>query len=495
MGKKRTYLAVDLGASSGRVMAGEFDGERIHLREVHRFANRPLVLPDGLHWNLPQLYQEILDGTARAVREADGDSPVSIGVDTWGVDYGLLDAGGGLLGLPFCYRDERTGEAMEAVHGVVPAEEIYARTGIQFMRFNTLYQLWVERETRGQALASASRLLMMPDLLNYWLSGEMTQEETNASTTQLLRAGGGEWDRELIDRLGLPDRLFGSLTRPGETLGRLRAELAEEVGWNDGRVVAVASHDTASAVAAVPATDANPAYLSSGTWSLLGAELTKPVVTPEAGADGITNEIGIGGTVRFLKNIGGLWLIQESCRQWEREGESWDFGELERLAAQAEPHRSRIDPDDERFASPGNMPLRIREYCREGGQPVPETPAQVARCIYESLALKYAVIWKRLCRHLPEPPGQLHLIGGGSRAGLLNQMTANALDLPVSAGVPEATSVGNLLAQMLADGSIDSHRQGREIVARSFPLECHDPQEHRAWEDARGRYAAMLEGR
>ncbi|MGF1451529.1 MAG: rhamnulokinase family protein [Opitutales bacterium] len=491
MKSPKTYLAVDLGAGSGRVLAAEFDGSRLRLNALNRFDNTPVVLPSGSHWNLSGLFLHILDGLREAATQF-GDAPVSVGVDTWGVDYGLLDASGHLLGLPYQYRDTRVDGMMDRVFKIIPQREIYDRTGLQFLPFNTIYQLFAEREARAPVLDAAQDLLFIPDLLSYWLSGERIQERTFASTSQLYHPQARDWDRALITALGLPQHLFRELTDPATRLGKLRDVVAEATGLRSLSVVTVAGHDTASAVAGVPSEDEPMAYLSSGTWSLMGLELPEPVINDQSFADGITNEIGIGHTVRFLKNICGLWLTQESRRYWQGQGSELSFARLEQLAAEAEPFRSFIDPDDARFAQAGRMPEKIADFCRESGQPVPEGHAQVMRCIYDSLALKYAHVWKRLCQHLPKPPARLHLIGGGSQDNLLNQCTANALGVPVLAGPVEATALGNVLAQMLADGAIGSLHEGRHIIADSFPTVTFRPQEAARWAEAYGRFAALL---
>ena len=490
MSQKKVYLAVDLGAGSGRVLAGEFDGSRIELRELNRFENTPVELPDGWHWNITSLYQNILNGLKIAAKEY-GDAAVSVGVDTWGVDYALLDKNGVMLGLPFQYRDSRTDGMMEAAYAKVPKKEIYEATGIQFMFFNSIFQLLSEVEAGGGAIDSAEDLLFIPDLLSYWLSGEKSQERSFVSTTQLYNPVKKDWDFELIEKLGLPKRLFKKISDSGMVLGELRESVRELTGFSSLKVVTVAGHDTASAVAAVPSRDKVPAYISSGTWSLMGLELPEPVISEQSFDDAFTNEIGVNGRVRFLKNICGLWLVQESRRFWQSKGENYEFGELAAMAGEAEPFRSLINPDDARFATAGRMPEKIREFCVETGQAAPETPGEIVRCINESLALRYADVWEKLRGHSDELPEVLHVVGGGCQDRLLNQFTANALGVTVKAGPVEATGLGNILAQMMADGAISSLAEGREIVANSFELETFEHVDDEVWALAREKFSTL----
>lgn len=493
MSQKKIYLAVDLGAGSGRVLAGEFDGSRIELRELNRFENTPVELPNGWHWNITSLYQNILDGLKIAAKEY-GDSAVSVGVDTWGVDYALIDKKGAVLGLPYQYRDSRTDGMMEAAYAKVPKKEIYDATGIQFMFFNSIFQLLSEVESGGGAIDQAEDILFMPDLLSYWLSGEKSQERSIVSTTQLYNPVKKDWDFQLIEKLGLPKRLFKSIKDPGVALGTLRPNLAELTGFKNLKVVTVAGHDTASAVAAVPSDSRVPAYISSGTWSLMGLELPEPVISEQSFNDAFTNEIGINNSVRFLKNICGLWLVQESRRFWLSKGENYEFADLAALAGEAEPFRSLIDPDDERFASAGQMPEKIQAFCRETGQEVPETPGAIVRCINESLAMRYAEVWGKLMAYTDDKPEVLHVVGGGCQDRLLNQFTANAIGVTVKAGPVEATGLGNILAQMLADGAISSLSEGRAIVAASVEVEDFEPVDDEVWALAREKFATITKG-
>lgn len=490
MSQKKVYLAVDLGAGSGRVLAGEFDGNRIELHELNRFDNTPVELPSGWHWNTPQLFLNILEGLKKAAVKY-GESTVSIGIDTWGVDYGLLDQDGRLLGLPYQYRDSRTNGIMEKTYAKVPKQEIYAGTGIQFMFFNTIFQLMAELESNSPALQHAEDLLFTPDLLGYWLTNRKAQERSIVSTSQLYNPKTCDWNFELIDKLGLPRKLFKTISDPGDVLGDLSQNVQEKTGLTGVKVITVGGHDTASAVAAVPSQFKTPAFLSSGTWSLMGLELPEPVISDQSFEDAFTNEIGVGGSVRFLKNICGLWLIQESKRYWSERGQDIPYSRMCTLAAEAEPFRSMIDPDAECFVAAGKMPEKIQQYCKESGQPVPETPGEIIRCIYESLALRYQQVWANLMKYIDEKPQSLHIVGGGCQDKMLNQFAANAIGVKVSACPVEATGLGNILAQMLADKEITNISEGRKIVLNSTPVETFEPTDAKLWASAREKFASL----
>ncbi|MEN8660898.1 MAG: rhamnulokinase [Lentimonas sp.] len=490
MNQKKIYLAVDLGAGSGRVLAGEFDGNRIELKELNRFDNTPVQLPSGWHWNITALYQSILEGLKKAA-EIYGDTVTSIGIDTWGVDYGLFDKDGRILGLPYQYRDSRTDGMMDVAFNKVPKQEIYDATGIQFMFFNSLFQLISEVETKNPALDLAEDLLFIPDLLGYWLTGQKTQERSFASTTQLYNPKIKNWDYDLIEKLGLPKKLFKTISDPGDVLGGLTDNVIEKTGLEGVKVITVAGHDTASAVAAVPSQAETPAFLSSGTWSLMGLELPEPVINQQSFDDAFTNEIGVNNTVRFLKNICGLWLIQESKRSWLAAGEDVPYGKMASLASEATPFRSLINPDDPRFIEAGRMPEKIQEFCHETGQPVPESKGEIIRCIYESLALRYATVWKKLMQYTEHKPKSLHIVGGGCQDKLLNQFAANAIGVNVSACPVEATGLGNILAQMLADGVISDLSEGRKIVLNSSLVEKYEPADQVPWAEAKKQFAAL----
>jgi len=488
MSQNKIYLAVDLGAGSGRVLAGEFDGNRIELHELNRFDNIGLQLPSGVHCNIPQLYQNVLEGL-RIAADKYGDSVVSIGIDTWGVDYGLFDKDGRLLGLPYNYRDSRTDGMMEKAFEQVSKEEIYKKTGVPSLFFNSLYQLLSEVESRSPALEHAEDLLFIPDLLGFWLTGNKVQERSFASTTQLYNPTKKDWDYELIEKLGLPKRLFKKITDPGTVLGGLNEKVAERTGLNDVNVITVAGHDTASAVAAVPSQAETPAYLSSGTWSLLGLELPSPMISEQSLADGFTNEIGVNNTVRFLNNICGLWLIQESKRYWRAGGEDVPYSKMASFAAEATPFRSLINPDDQRFVEADRMPEKIQAFCHETGQPIPETKGEIIRCIYESLALRYATVWEKLIRYTEHKPTMLHIVGGGCQDKLLNQFAANSIGVTVAACPVEATGLGNILVQMLANGDIKDISEGREVIHNSSLVETFEPEDQVIWREAKAKFA------
>jgi rhamnulokinase len=490
MSQNKIYLAVDLGAGSGRVLAGEFDGNRIELRELNRFDNIGLQLPSGLHCNITQLYQNVLEGL-RIAADTYGDAVVSIGIDTWGVDYGLFDKDGRLLGLPYNYRDSRTDGMMKKAFEKVPNEEIYKKTGVPSLFFNSLYQLLSEVESRSPALESAEDLLFIPDMLGYWLTGNKTQERSFASTTQLYNPTKKDWDYELIEKLGLPKRLFKKITDAGTVLGSLRDKVAERTGLRGVNVITVAGHDTASAVAAVPSQAETPAYLSSGTWSLLGLELPEPVITEQSLADGFTNEIGVNNTVRFLNNICGLWLIQETKRYWRAGGDDVPYSKMASFATEAEPFRSLINPDDPRFIEAGRMPEKIQAFCHESGQPIPESKGEIIRCIYESLALRYATVWQKLIQYTEHKPQTLHIVGGGCQDKLLNQFAANSIGVKVAACPVEATGLGNILVQMLANGEINNISEGRAIVLNSSLVETFEPEDQVPWAEAKIKFEAI----
>ncbi|CAI8315311.1 MAG: Rhamnulokinase [Opitutia bacterium UBA7350] len=492
MSQKKVYLAVDLGAGSGRVLAGEFDGRRIELHEINRFENVPVQLPSGWHWNITELYQNILEGLKLAA-ENYGDAVISLGIDTWGVDYGLFDKDGRMLGLPYQYRDSRTDGIMETVFKGISKMEIYQATGIQFMFFNSLYQLYSEVVRENPALEQAEDLLFMPDIIGYWLTGNKTQERSIASTSQLYNPSKGDWDYPLIETLGLPRKLFKTISDPGTVLGTLSEHVAGDTGLEKVKVITVAGHDTGSAVAAVPSKAKTPAYLSSGTWSLMGLELEKPVINEDSFADEFTNELGVNGKIRYLKNICGLWLIQECKRHWQAQGEDLPYSRMASLAADAPPFHSLIDPDDSSFAKAGDMPEKIQNYCREKGQPVPESKGAIIRTIYESLALRYASVWERLMKYTETPPDSLHIVGGGCQDKLLNQFAANAIGITVKASPVEATGLGNILVQLLADGTIENLQEGREVVVNSSIVEVFKPIDQAPWTKAKAKFASLTE--
>ena len=487
---ERKMLAIDLGASSGRGIVGAFDGERLTLRENHRFSNDPVNLCGRLYWDILRIFHEIKLSVQKTV--LDGDAVSSIGIDTWGVDYGLLDRAGRLLSNPVHYRDTRTEGAQELVSRTVSAEELYRVAGIQTLNFNTVYQLAVEREEAPEKLAQAERMLNIPDLLNYFLTGRMANEYTILSTGALLDAKKRDYAWELLDRLGIPRRLFGDVTAPGTDLGTLLPQVQGETGKTDAHVLTVASHDTASAVIAVPSEEKDFLYISSGTWSLMGTELSDPLINAESRAANFTNEGGACGTVRFLKNIMGLWIIQESRRQWRREGEDYSFAQMEAWAKESTPFRSLIDVDDSDFATPGDMPEKIRAYCKRTAQPVPESVGEVVRCIYESLALKYRSVAERVMELMGRRARVIHVVGGGTKDRFLSQLTADACGIPVCAGPEEATAIGNLMMQLMATGEVSDLGQARRVVAASFETKQYLPTADRnMWDEAYGRIRTL----
>ncbi|MBO8141184.1 MAG: rhamnulokinase [Firmicutes bacterium] len=485
------FLAIDIGAESGRGIVGTVEGGRIRIEEVHRFPNRPIWLFGHLHWNVFDLYSGVVEAISKA---ASGDGLRGIGIDTWAVDYVLLGPGNVLLGPPYHYRDSRTAGIMERAFATMPAEEIYAETGIQFLPFNTLYQLIAETRAVPSRLELARSLLMMGEYIAFLLTGEQAAEFTNATTTQLVNPRSRTWADRLFETFGLPRRLMPAVVEPGTVLGRLHADLAERTGAGPVDVILPAVHDTGSAVAAVPAGGHDWCYLSSGTWSLLGIEVDEPVITPAAFAFGLTNEGGVRGTFRLLKNVMGLWLLQECRRTWASMGNDMSYPELARLAAAAEPFRTVIDPDDRRFLSPGDMPEKIRSYARETGQPEPASPGEMVRCILESLALKYRYVVEGIERATGRSIRAVHVVGGGSQNRLLNQFTADATGRVVLAGPAEATAAGNVLVQAMAKGLFADLADARAAVRRSFALEEYVPGDRSSWDEAYGRLVERLRG-
>lgn len=460
----KVYLAADFGGGSGRIMAGWLENGHLHMKEIHRFGNRQIRLGGTLYWDFPALFDELVNGLKKA--KAQGYPVASLAVDTWGVDFGLIDRDGKLLGNPVCYRDNRTAGIPEKVATILDPRAHYATTGIQVMEINTLSQLF---SMKGSAqLEAAHRLLFMPDLFSYFLTGNANNEYSIASTSELLDARKRNWSWETIRTLELPEHLFGEIVMPGTVRGFLRPEIAEETGLGPIPVIAVGSHDTASALAAVPATteDGPVTFLSSGTWSLLGVELPEPILTEEARQAGFTNEGAVGGGIRFLQNITGLWILQRLMEEWKERGEEQHFDTLIPAAAAAEVG-CRIPVTDPAFMNPTSMETAIRDYCQQSGQPEPNTPAEMTRCVLESLASQYKEAVEGLKSILPDPPRRMHIIGGGSQNTLLNQLTADALNLPVLAGPVEATAMGNILVQAMAAGEVTDLKDLRNVVRNS----------------------------
>jgi rhamnulokinase len=489
MSAKR-LLAFDLGAESGRGVLGLFDGEKLQLEVVHRFPNGPVRTLDTLHWDVLRLHEEMMRALRMCAAQPQGID--SLGVDTWGVDFALLGSDGALLGNPRHYRDPHTEGILERAFTRVSRADIFDKTGIQFMRFNSLFQLLAMQRARSSLLEAARTFLMMPDLFNYFFTGIQANEYSNASTTQLLDPFTRTWAHELIQSFHLSDHLFGPIVQPGTVLGPLRPSVAQETGLGSVPVIAPATHDTGSAIAAVPAGSGSWAYISSGTWSLMGVELDQPLVNEQALEANYTNEGGVDGSIRFLKNIMGLWLVQEVRRSCERAGQDLDYGELVRLAGEAPPFQSLVDPDDPSFILPDDMRQALASYCQSTGQAVPGEVGSVVRCALESLALCYRRVLERLEGLTGKRLETIHIVGGGSQNALLNQLTADACNRPVVAGPVEATAIGNLLVQALGLGIIGSLAEAREVVKQSFEVRTFTPQRPADWEQPYARFQQLI---
>lgn len=484
----RNFLAFDFGAESGRALLGAFDGDRLTLADVHRFPNTPIRLPTGLHWNVLQLWQEIKQGITLAQKTL-GAAPASIGLDTWGVDFGLLDSNGVLVGLPYHYRDSRNDGMIEAACQIVPRADIFGQTGIQFMQLNSLYQLLAMVRQQSPALDIAHTFLTIPDLFNYWLTGQKVCEFTNATTTQCYNPLENGWAKSMVAQLGIPTHIFPDIVEPGTVLGNVSPGLSTELDLRSAvPVVAPACHDTGSAVAAVPAANQRFAWISSGTWSIVGAEVPNAVVNEQTLAYNLTNEGGVNHTYRLCKNVAGLWLVQECRRTWARQGEEYSYAQLTDMAAQAAPFQAIIDPDHPSFLKPSevgdDMPSRIQARCQATGQPVPTSKGAIIRCALESLALKYRWVLEKLETILGHELAPVHIVGGGTQNRLLCQLTADATGHPVVAGPVEATAIGNLIVQAIALGDLGSLAQGRELIRRSFEVVTYEPAANRAQWDA-----------
>ncbi len=479
----RSMLAFDLGAESGRAILGRFDGTRLKLEEVHRFANGPVPVFDHLYWDVLRLFSEMLEGL-RLYRQQHGARLDSIGVDTWGVDFALLGRNDILLENPHHYRDPRTDGMMEAAFARVPRQEIFAHTGAQFMKLNTLYQLMALQQCHSPILEAAQSLLMMPDLLNFYLTGRKVCEFTDATTTQFYDPVHGGWATGLLEKLGLPTHILGDLIEPGTVVGDLLPAIRDEAGLDPVRIIAPATHDTGSAVASIPTSTSDYAYISSGTWSLMGAELNEPRVDQDVLEHNFTNEGGVDHTFRFLKNIMGLWLVQESRRTWEKEGQAYSYTELTALAEQAPAFTAVIYPDADLFLPPGDMPARIRSFCADHGQPVPSDTGTLIRIVLESLALRYREVLESLEKILDRRMQCIHIVGGGIQNELLCQFTADATNRPVITGPLEATAIGNLMVQSLGLGDVGSMEEARTVVRNSFQPKTFNPVPSDAWDTA-----------
>ncbi|HXG09360.1 MAG TPA: rhamnulokinase family protein [Gemmataceae bacterium] len=486
----KRLLAFDLGAESGRGVLGLFNGRQLRLEVIHRFPNGPVRTLDTLHWDVLRLYSEMLAALRKCA--ADGHSLDGLGVDTWGVDFALLGRGNTLLGNPRHYRDPHTETIMEEAFARVPRAEIFRQTGLQFMRFNTLFQLLALQRDRSPLLDVAESLLMIPDLFHFFFTGVKVNEFTDVSTTQMYDPTARTWAYDLIKAFGLPAKILGTIVPPGTVLGPLRPSVAAETGCNPAPVIAPATHDTGSAVAAVPAQGTSWAYISSGTWSLMGAELPAPLINEKVQQYNFTNEGGVGGTIRFLKNIMGLWLVQECRRAWENAGRSYTYDDLSRLAEAAPPFVSLVDPDDPSFILPPNMPAALADFCRRTNQPAPQEPGAVVRCALESLALRYRWVLERLEELLGRRLDVIHVVGGGSQNGLLCQLTADACDRPVLAGPVEATAIGNVLVQAVGLGVLGSLADAREVVRQSFEVRTYTPTQPDRWHEPYQRFLRLL---
>ncbi len=477
----KKVLAIDFGASSGRAILGSFDGKKIELTEVHRFANDPNYENGELRWNAEALFNEIKTGIKKAAEIADFDT---IAIDTWGVDYGAIDKDGNLMANPFNYRDSRTDNITEKAFKIIPEKELYELTGIQVMNFNTLFQLLAEKD-----LTKMDKFLFMPDLFSYMLTGKQYAESTIASTSHMFDQKKCDWKWEVIDRFGYPRSIFPEIVKAGTVVGTMKEDLAKELGVTPKEVVAIAGHDTASAVAAVPSRDKDFIFISCGTWSLFGTVTDEPVISEKSNQYNITNEYGFGGKTRFLRNIIGLWLIQETRRQFKRDGKEYSYGDMEELALKSEPFKYFIDPDDQSFVAPGDMPGRIREFCEKTGQGTPETDGEIIRCIYESIALKYRNSFAKIADCTGKEYHSIHMVGGGTKDKLLCQMTANSTGAKVIAGPIEATALGNVAVQLYAKGEISDLT---DVIMNSADITEYTPTDEAEWTKAYERFVGIL---
>jgi rhamnulokinase len=487
---KKFYFAVDLGATSGRTMLGIVGDDSVQLEEVNRFPNKIIEVNGHFYWDILALYQNILDGlkivAGRKIEIA------SIGIDTWGVDFVCIDPNGEIAANPYSYRDPHTNNAQELFFQSVPKQEVYNSTGIQFMNFNSVFQLAAMKEAGSFALSSASKILFMPDALSYLLTGNAVAEYTIASTSQMLDARKRKFDPVILDALDLDESHFGDLVFPGTVIGTLTPEVQAQTGLGAVPVVAVAGHDTGAAVAAVPSPDQNFAYLSSGTWSLMGIEAEQPIINEDSFAYNFTNEGGVDGTIRFLKNICGMWLLERCRAEWGTEAEVNDYPTLIADAMAAPAFVSFINPDDPSFANPVSMVKSIQDYCSKTGQPVPESKAAITRCIFESLALRYRQVFDILRHFADFEINKLHVIGGGSQNKMLNQFTANALGVSVVAGPVEATAIGNVMVQAKAGGLYKDVQEMRDNLCNSIKLDSYQPENEAAWAEAYERFAGVV---
>jgi rhamnulokinase len=492
----KTILAVDLGASSGRVVAGLFDSQRLTLEDGHRFENGGLPLAATLHWDLLNLWSNVKEGL-RAAETKYGRNVASVGVDTWGVDFGLLGRNDELLGNPYHYRDARTVGILEKAFKIVPREEIFAETGLQFMEFNTVYQLLAMKLANSSLLEAAESFLMMPDLFHWLLTGEKANEYTNLTTSQFYNPKGKDYARSLLERFGIPTRMFNKIAPPGTKLGRLRQAVEDDTGLKDVQVILPGTHDTASAVMAVPAASQpgaqpNWCYISSGTWSLMGVETPQPIINDRCRELNFTNEGGVGGTTRVLKNITGLWLLEQCRRKWKQDGNDFTWPDLVKQAEASRPLASLVNPDAACFVAPKDMPQAIRGFCTQSQQPVPQSPGELVRTALESLALRYRVVLGMLEELVGNRIETIHIVGGGTQNKLLNQMTADACNRRVVTGPVEATAIGNIMLQAVSLGEVASIAQAREVIRASFAVEEFQPRQPQQWDQAVERFRSLV---
>lgn len=489
MANIKRVLAFDFGASSGRAIIGKFDGDKITLEEVHRFTNDPVEVQGTIYWDILRLFHEVKQGIIKAKNAGGFDS---IGVDTWGVDFGLIDEFGCLLENPIHYRDRRTKGILDEAFQLIPCEELYAITGIQFMELNTVFQLLALKNKRPHILERADKMLFLPDLFTYMLTGKKVTEYSIATTSQMIDLKTRGWSETVLEKLGIPARLLNEIVPSGTVAAPLSKCVCDECAVEPVPVISVCGHDTQAALTAIPSSEKDFVFISSGTWSLFGTELDEPIVNEKAIKMNVTNEGGYGYSIGFLKNIIGLWLIQESRRHWNRHGNDYSYADLERLALEAEPFKCFINPDSPEFVPHGNIPERVREYCAKTGQAVPQSVGEIVRCIYESLAMKYRLTFENLMDCTGKEYSSIHVIGGGTKDTLLCQMTANSCDRKVLAGPIEATVLGNIVVQLLATGEIDSIAKAREIVARSEGVKEYLPTESAQWKAAYERALKVI---
>jgi sugar (pentulose or hexulose) kinase len=486
MAEEKRYIAVDLGAESGRVMLAVVSADNLRLEEIHRFGNGPINVEGTLRWDFGRLMSEIKTGIGKAAKAAG--EPAGIGVDSWGVDFGLLDDKGQLMGNPYHYRDGRTNGMMEKAFELMPKREVYEHTGLQFMQFNSVYQLLAMRLADSPALTAAKTLIFVGDLVSYYLCGKMYAEYTLASTSQLMDMRTGKWSKDVFKKLDLPIKIMPKVIAPGTIAGKLTKDVAREIGCPQIPVIAVGSHDTASAVAAVPAGEGKWAYLSSGTWSLMGVEVPKAIINDKTFELPFTNEGGVEKTIRLLKNIMGLWPVQECRRQWQKDGQDISYPQLTAMAEKAKPFAVHIDVDNSAFIAPGEMPRRINEHLAQTGQTKIDDKGQMVRAVLEALALKYRYVMERIEDVTGEKIDCLHIVGGGSQNELLNQFAANATGKKVITGPIEATAIGNILMQARATGQIKTLAQGRAIIRKSFAGKEYQPKDTALWEKQYNKY-------